>query len=197
MAFWKKVVNITVFLNSCGLRNPEAISCFQATHLLEALASDKSIFVTDLAGICVLSPSEHIDISRNVSCVFKETNVTKSCFFVLGQDTPCVCLSVYPSIHPLLLNTENGRSPCQKASQAMSATDAECTAVLGAVAGDELGVSAVAGHVSIFKRSNRSLLQAPENPKSEFQSIFPSLSNTDISFSFLLRMKGLASKPLY
>lgn len=56
------------------------------------------------------------------------------------------------------------------------------TAVLGAVTGAELGVSAAARHLSIFKRSKGSLLQAPENLSNEFQSIFPSLSSSDVCF---------------
>jgi len=84
MAFWKIVVNITVFLKECGLHNPEAMSCFQTAHLPEALASENGGFVTDLAGISVLSPNEHTSISRNVSCMFKETTVFKELFFCLG-----------------------------------------------------------------------------------------------------------------
>lgn len=65
----------------------------------------------------------------------------------------------------------------------MSATDIGCTAVLGAVTGAELGVSAAVRHLSIFKRSQGSL-QAPENPKCEFQSIFPPCLT--LTFLFLL-----------
>lgn len=97
-------------------------------------------------------------------------------------------LFIYLSTHLLLLNMESGTSTCQKASQAMSTTDAECTAGLGAIAGAELGVWAVVRPLSIFKRSTGSL-QAPENPKSEFQTVFPSLSNADISFSFLVTLR--------
>lgn len=64
---------------------------------------------------------------------------------------------------------ESSRAACEKASQATSAMDTEGMGVLGAVAGAELGVSAAVRHLSIFKRSKGSLLQAPENPENEFQ----------------------------
>lgn len=76
---------------------------------------------------------------------------------------------IYLSISHLFLNTESSRAACQKASQATSAAAAEYLAVLGAVAGAELGVSAAARHLSVFKRSEGSLLQAPDNPRREFQ----------------------------
>lgn len=99
------VTNIGVFLSKCGLQSTEGISCFWAPHFCGSLGSDH-VFVTDLAGIRVLSPClKHSDISRSVSCVSKETKVSKSWFSVLEQCVPCICLCV----HPPLLSAERGR----------------------------------------------------------------------------------------
>lgn len=73
----------------------------------------EDVFVTDLAGIRVLSPSGRTDISRSVSCVSKETRVSKSWFCAVEQCAPCV----YLCVHPLLLSAERGRSAHQRASQ--------------------------------------------------------------------------------
>lgn len=72
-----------MFLNKCGLQSIECISCFWAPHFCASLASGH-VFVTDLAGIRVLSPSGRADISRSVSCVSKETKVSKNWCFCLG-----------------------------------------------------------------------------------------------------------------
>lgn len=103
------VADINVFLSKCGLQSTEGISWFWAPHLYGSLDSD-DVFVTDLAGICVLYPSRHTDISRNVSCVSRKTKVSESCFSALEQCAPCVSLCV----HPLLLSAERGRSAHQE-----------------------------------------------------------------------------------
>lgn len=110
------VANISLFLNNCGLQSIEGISCFWAPHLYESMTSD-NVFVTDLSGIRVLSPNRHTDISRSVSCVSKETKVSKSWCSVSEQCAPCI----YLCVHPLLLSAEGGRSAHQGASQAMQA----------------------------------------------------------------------------
>lgn len=77
------------------LQSTEGISCFWAPHFCVSLASD-DVFITNLAGIHVLCPRGHTDISRSVSCVSEEPKVSKSWFCVLEQRAPCICLCVRP-----------------------------------------------------------------------------------------------------
>lgn len=81
------VTNISVFLNKCG-----GISWFWAPHFCGSLASD-AVFVTDLAGIRVLSPKGHQQ--ERVLCVQRNQSF-KELVFCLG--TMCsLYLSVCPS----------------------------------------------------------------------------------------------------
>lgn len=93
-ALVETVTNISVFLNKWGLQSTEAISCFWAPLLCASLASGH-VFVTDLAGICVLSPMDTLTSAEGCLACLKKPKFQRA-GFLSGNNVllVSVCVSI-------------------------------------------------------------------------------------------------------